>query len=265
MSDVFISYSKKDRPRAEQLANALEAQGWSVWWDTRLKGGEIWDEVIENALGSARAVVVLWSQSSVKSRWVKREARYADNKGILIPAFIEDVEPPLEFSDVQVEDLIRWRGGASYPGYACLKTTIEELLKQAPQPQPHEEELGTVSSDHPDVVVDNETGLMWTRKDNGQDIDWIAATEHAKNLRLGGYADWRLPTIQELERLYTPKDGGKYNISEPFQLSRSFLWSSTKKDSGSAWYFGFKPGRQRNSLLITSYNRRCLCVRRSGE
>ena len=120
MSDIFISYSRKDRPRAEQLANALEAQGWSVWWDTRLKGGEIWDEVIENALGSARAVVVLWSQTSIKSRWVKREARYADDKRILVPAFIEDVKPPLEFSDVQAENLVRWRGG-------CLTSRIHRF------------------------------------------------------------------------------------------------------------------------------------------
>jgi len=54
MSDIFISYARADRARAEQLAKALEAQDWSVWWDTRLKGGEIWDEVIERVFRSAR-------------------------------------------------------------------------------------------------------------------------------------------------------------------------------------------------------------------
>jgi hypothetical protein len=33
MSDIFISYAREDRPRAQQLAEALAGQGWDVWWD----------------------------------------------------------------------------------------------------------------------------------------------------------------------------------------------------------------------------------------
>jgi hypothetical protein len=33
MSDIFISYAREDRPRAEAIAKALEEHGWSVWWD----------------------------------------------------------------------------------------------------------------------------------------------------------------------------------------------------------------------------------------
>ena len=31
MSDIFISYARPDRPRAELLARHLKAQGWTVW------------------------------------------------------------------------------------------------------------------------------------------------------------------------------------------------------------------------------------------
>src|SRR5260370_29047665 len=49
---------------------------------------------------------------------------------------------------------------------------------------------------------DSSTGLMWTAKDNGSDISWATAVKHCHNLRLAGYSDWRLPSIDELERIY---------------------------------------------------------------
>jgi hypothetical protein len=33
MADIFISYARPDRARAKALAEALERNGWSVWWD----------------------------------------------------------------------------------------------------------------------------------------------------------------------------------------------------------------------------------------
>ena len=50
MSQVFISYSSTDRERAKRVAQAVEAAGYSVWWDRQIAPGEIFDEVIEKAL-----------------------------------------------------------------------------------------------------------------------------------------------------------------------------------------------------------------------
>ena len=55
------------------------------------------------------------------------------------------------------------------------------------------------------VYLDPETRLMWTMEDNGTDIRWPQANQYAKQFSLGGYSDWRLPTIDELEKLYDPK------------------------------------------------------------
>ena len=60
---------------AQRLASALEDEGWSVWWDRRIPAGKTFDEVIEEQVAAARCVVVLWSKTSLKSKWVKIEAR----------------------------------------------------------------------------------------------------------------------------------------------------------------------------------------------
>jgi hypothetical protein len=50
--------------------------------------------------------------------------------------------------------------------------------------------------------IDPATGLMWAGKDNGKDVYWRKARKYCRNLRLGGYSDWRLATIEELQGIY---------------------------------------------------------------
>ena len=102
-----------------------------MWWDTRLKAGEIWDEVIEKEIKTARTVVLLWSHASVNSRWVKREARIADKRRILAPVRLQEVDIPLEFSDVQAADLIDWQGDRAHDG---LRQLINDIIAIASAP-----------------------------------------------------------------------------------------------------------------------------------
>ena len=106
---------------------------------------------------------------------------------------------------------------------------------------------------------------MWTIQDNGKDIDWHQANQYAGQLRLGGYSDWRLPTIDELEKLYDPQNSSAIKIRTPFRLTGYWVWSSTKEGSGSAWYFYFRVGLRNHNPMGASDNNRALCVRRFGE
>jgi hypothetical protein len=60
MTDIFLSYTSSDRPRAERLKAWFEEAGWSVWIDRDINLGEDWAHRIQNELESARLVVVLW-------------------------------------------------------------------------------------------------------------------------------------------------------------------------------------------------------------
>src|SRR2546430_4100329 len=58
MSDVFVSYKAEDRRRVKPLVEALEADGYSVWWDEQIGGGTAWRHSIEAELNAAKCVIV---------------------------------------------------------------------------------------------------------------------------------------------------------------------------------------------------------------
>jgi TolB-like protein len=108
--DIFLSYTREDQATAQRFAEGFEAQGFKVWWDVTLRSGEAYDTVTEEALRTAKAVVVLWSKKSVTSRWVRAEATLADRNRTLVPATIEPCERPIMFELTQTADLSRWTG-----------------------------------------------------------------------------------------------------------------------------------------------------------
>ncbi|MBE0702449.1 MAG: toll/interleukin-1 receptor domain-containing protein [Afipia sp.] len=75
---IFISYSSKDRRRADILQDALEASGHRVWRDVRsIAAGEEWQPAIFRALENADAFMLLVSEQSAQSEWVRDEVRAA--------------------------------------------------------------------------------------------------------------------------------------------------------------------------------------------
>ena len=128
MSDIFISYARADKDRAEHLAEAFSRQGWSVWWDREIPPGKSFDETIENALNSARCIIVLWSRDSVSSRWVKTEAAEGAERGILVPALIDKVQIPLEFKRIEAADLSDWQGDSPHSEFDQLLKTVASIL-----------------------------------------------------------------------------------------------------------------------------------------
>lgn len=129
MANIFISYARSDRPKIEKLASALEAAGHSVWWDRHIRGGASFSKNIESELKKADAVVVAWSSEANESDWVKDEAVYGRNKGILLPICLSQCEAPLGFRQYQTLDFEKWRGAGDSREMNALLAAISEIVE----------------------------------------------------------------------------------------------------------------------------------------
>ena len=154
MADVFISYSREDRSKAEHIASGLTAMGVDVFWDTDIPPGQTWADYIEGKLSACKAVIVLWSEHSIKSQWVREEARMGREQSKLIPVILDGAQPPFGFGEVQAADLSNWSGdysqadwkrfaqavngavrGAAATAQAQTQTQTQTAFVREPQPQ----------------------------------------------------------------------------------------------------------------------------------
>jgi hypothetical protein len=139
LSDIFISYASADRDKARRIARIFEERGHSVWWDRTIPPGREFDEVIQEAIAAAKCAVVLWSKTSVKSKWVKTEAAEAESRDVLVPVRIDETPLPLEFKRIQTADLSSWNGERHHPELANLIGSVEQLVRgEAPPPRMRE-------------------------------------------------------------------------------------------------------------------------------
>lgn len=129
---VFVSYSRDDRARALPIIDALTAAGLRVWWDGLLEGGTAFLQTTEAALETADAVVVLWTQRSVQSHWVRDEATRGRDRGVMVPVLLDGTEPPLGFRQFQYVDLTAWKGKAAAPSFQQLLRAIAAVGGQRP-------------------------------------------------------------------------------------------------------------------------------------
>ena len=109
MADVFVSYARTDRERVAPLVAAIEARGWGVWWDPNIAPGQEFDRQITAELKAALAVLVVWTPTSVESRWVRGEARDAAERGTLVPVRFGAAELPIDVRAFNTIDLDGWQ------------------------------------------------------------------------------------------------------------------------------------------------------------
>jgi hypothetical protein len=140
MVDVFISYSRSDQAMVAMLARAVEAEGYDVWWDAELPPHQSYGEVITGKIEQAKAAIVVWSATAVKSEWVRAEADMARHHRKLVQTAIDEVMPPLPFNQIQYAEIGNWQGEADHPGWRKVKMSLAELcgrtVSDSPPPRP---------------------------------------------------------------------------------------------------------------------------------
>jgi adenylate cyclase len=130
MADVFLSYARSDRARVEPLVRAIEAKGFSVWWDPQIAAGQEFDELIAQELQRASCVLVVWTETSVASRWVRGEARDAADRGVLLPVRFGGVQLPIDVRAIHTTDLDEWNEDPDSPVFRTLAGSIAGLLNR---------------------------------------------------------------------------------------------------------------------------------------
>jgi TolB-like protein/Flp pilus assembly protein TadD len=137
-ADVFISYKAEDRRRIQPLVQALQADGYSVWWDQHIGTGDEWRLTIERQLDAAKCVIVAWSKYSVgpEGHFVRDEAARAQRRSVYLPILLDSVEPPLGFGERQATPLRGWRGNRSDPNYQAIHAAVRRIAGGDGAPAP---------------------------------------------------------------------------------------------------------------------------------
>jgi Protein of unknown function (DUF1566) len=160
-----------------------------------------------------------------------------------------------------------------------LGSVLMASAQSAPESQSHVQDTQARG-----FWTDPSTGLMWAGRDNGKDVSWKNAAKYCRDLRLAGYADWRLATLAELGMIYdrnvnSPGLSGPDNGPSTWHVKGNlflsgYQWSSERRNddrghpSGYAWYFNFNDGKANNQPSGFPYSSsfmRGLCVRGSQK
>jgi adenylate cyclase len=131
LADIFVSYSRQDKALVAPLVAAIEAEGWTVWWDPEITPGEEFDTLISRELERARSLVVAWTPSSVDSRWVRGEARDAADRGVLVPVRFQAAKLPIDFRALHTIDLDEWKENRQSAAFRNLCKALEAKLGAA--------------------------------------------------------------------------------------------------------------------------------------
>lgn len=124
---------------------------------------------------------------------------------------------------------------------------------------------GSTTENH-DYWTDPQTRLTWTAKDNGYGVSLSQATRYCQELTAGGFSDWSLPAIDELQGIFgNAENPGGYHVKGPIKLT-GWQWSSTTgQQAGEGWALDFGDGGRASVPAGDSGLNRALCVRHASR
>ncbi len=107
MTQVFISYSRKNLDFVKHLVNDLKTAGLKVWYDVSdLEVGKRWVTEIEGAIRQSQYFIVILSPDSIKSEWVEIEFLSAKKYKLkIIPLLLQSCDLPMWCNNLQHIDI----------------------------------------------------------------------------------------------------------------------------------------------------------------
>jgi TolB-like protein/Flp pilus assembly protein TadD len=125
--DVFVSYSRENNEKVLELTGKLRAAGVPLWMDVgSIDGAAMWGEEIVNALAKSKVLLLLVTESAVRSHNVTKEVLLAsEQKRHILPVHLEPTEipPSLKYPLAGIQHIEYFRGDPD----ENLKTIIRSL------------------------------------------------------------------------------------------------------------------------------------------
>lgn len=130
MSQVFISYSQKDKKRRDHIVSLLRADGIKVWFDDEgVSTGQSLHAVILPEIEKSSCVLVVHTKNTEKSKWVIEEIEHAIKHAVpdliisfgsaelpsKFPSALQDLKRivvPKNFTQAKKADLLQYVGRA---------------------------------------------------------------------------------------------------------------------------------------------------------
>jgi nucleotide-binding universal stress UspA family protein len=227
-TEIFISYSREDRERVEQIATALKRIGFTVQSDTDVPPGTIYVDLMKNVLQTVRCVVVVWSWYSVKSSFVRDEAAMARGRGVLLAVSIhKGVRVPLGFRDISTLDLSGWRGDPLDPLFEHFAHDVARVVARS----------GKASNAAPAPPARTASFGAKATKEDASSRERAAAPAPAptpavpaatpKSRRKGVFISYSRKDAEWLERLQTHL--------RPLEREGVVIWDDTRLRPGEPW------------------------------
>lgn len=173
--DIFISYSRRDTGRMQEVRDGLREAGLSVWTDEGIEPGtESWKKALSDAITGCTTVVVLFSPDAAQSTWVNRELDFAELHQkklypLLVRGEIKDAVPfgytTYQFIDIRNDDALQ--NGLQELVAILSKEYSHKNLTSKSQPQivdtskSDEESYQAVDTDNVEIVQEQEILWKW--------------------------------------------------------------------------------------------------------
>jgi adenylate cyclase len=130
-AEVFLSYSRDDQERVFELVGKLRAAGVSLWIDQgAIDAASLWSEQIVDALESAKVLLLIVTESAVRSDNVAKEVMLvSERKGHILPVYLEPTVIPsaLRYQLAGIQHIDYFKGGDSAANLKSILRSLERI------------------------------------------------------------------------------------------------------------------------------------------
>jgi adenylate cyclase len=140
-AEVFVSYSRSDKERVLKLTEKLRVAGISVWLDqSGIDAATRWGEQIVNALESAKVLLLMVTESAVRSDNVAKEViLVSERKGQILPVHLEptQIPPSLKYQLAGIQHIEYFDRDRSEENFKAILRALERIGVRIAPPSGH--------------------------------------------------------------------------------------------------------------------------------